>query len=81
MAMDQLFQQLESLRSEIRSRRAEIEQARHLPLDLVDRLRATGIFSLSVPRAFGGRGSRSARHPAFNRNCSHCRRVGSAGAQ
>jgi alkylation response protein AidB-like acyl-CoA dehydrogenase len=38
----------------IRARRQEIEQARKLPGDLVDGLRATGVFSLTVPRAMGG---------------------------
>lgn len=38
----------------IRLRREEIEQARRLPRDLVDSLRQTGLFSLSVPRAIGG---------------------------
>jgi alkylation response protein AidB-like acyl-CoA dehydrogenase len=38
----------------IRTRRAEIEQARRLPRDLADQLRGAGIFSLSVPGALGG---------------------------
>ncbi|MGH7503395.1 MAG: acyl-CoA dehydrogenase family protein [Longimicrobiales bacterium] len=38
----------------IRARRAEIEQARRLPRDLVDELRTTGMFALGVPRAIGG---------------------------
>jgi alkylation response protein AidB-like acyl-CoA dehydrogenase len=38
----------------IRARRAEIEQARRMPLDLVDDLRKTGVFRLTVPRALGG---------------------------
>lgn len=39
----------------IRARRQEIEQARRLPRDLVDQLAKTGIFSLGVPRAIGGK--------------------------
>jgi len=54
MSLDRLFEQLESLRSEIRSRSDEIEKSRRLPQDLVNKLRRTGIFSLGVPRAFGG---------------------------
>lgn len=38
----------------IRARRQEIEQARRMPRDLVDALRTTGMFGLSVPRAIGG---------------------------
>jgi len=38
----------------IRARRQDIEQARRMPRDLVDELRKTKIFSLSVPRAIGG---------------------------
>lgn len=50
-----LEQSLDRLLPAIRSRRAEIEQARRLPHDLVDDLCATGLFSLAVPRAIGGR--------------------------
>lgn len=50
-----LDQSLDMLLPAIRMRRAEIEQARRLPRDLVDELCATGIFSLAVPRAIGGR--------------------------
>jgi indole-3-acetate monooxygenase len=39
----------------IRTRRQEIEEARRMPPDLVSSLRGTGVFSLSVPRAIGGR--------------------------
>jgi alkylation response protein AidB-like acyl-CoA dehydrogenase len=47
-------QALEKLLPEIRERRAEIEQARRLPRDLADKLRATQVFALGVPRAVGG---------------------------
>ena len=40
--------------AEAGSRAAEIEQLRRLPQDLVDRLAATGVFKLWVPRAYGG---------------------------
>jgi alkylation response protein AidB-like acyl-CoA dehydrogenase len=39
----------------IRARRQEIEQGRRLPRDLAEQLRKTGVFSLSVPRAIGGK--------------------------
>jgi alkylation response protein AidB-like acyl-CoA dehydrogenase len=45
---------IENLLPAIRARRQEIEQARRMPRDLVEELRKTGMFSLSVPRAFGG---------------------------
>lgn len=38
----------------IRERREEIEKARRMPRDLVDRIRRTGVFALGVPRAVGG---------------------------
>jgi alkylation response protein AidB-like acyl-CoA dehydrogenase len=47
-------QQLTGLLPAIRTRRAEIEQARRMPRDLIDDLSKTGLFSLSVPRAIGG---------------------------
>jgi alkylation response protein AidB-like acyl-CoA dehydrogenase len=37
------------------ARSAEIEQRRHIPPDLVDRLAATGVFKLWVPKIYGGR--------------------------
>jgi alkylation response protein AidB-like acyl-CoA dehydrogenase len=46
---------IQKLLPSIRQRRAEIEQGRRLPRDLADELRSAGIFSLSVPRAIGGR--------------------------
>ena len=45
---------LHALLPRIRERREEIESARQLPRDLVDELIATGIFSMGVPRVFGG---------------------------
>jgi alkylation response protein AidB-like acyl-CoA dehydrogenase len=38
----------------VRARREEIEKTRHLPRDVADSLRNTGMFTLSVPRAAGG---------------------------
>ncbi len=54
MGTEALQQQLEELAPAIRGRREEIEKARRLPRDLVDALRRTGLFGLSVPRAIGG---------------------------
>jgi indole-3-acetate monooxygenase len=45
---------VKALLPQIRARRQEIEEARRLPLDLVDELRKTRLFSLSVPKALGG---------------------------
>jgi alkylation response protein AidB-like acyl-CoA dehydrogenase len=50
-----LTERLQKLLPTIRARREEIERARRLPRDLVDMLRETGIFSLEVPRAIGGK--------------------------
>jgi indole-3-acetate monooxygenase len=49
-----LGQGLESMLAAIRVRREEIEEARRLPADLVETIRGTGMFALSVPRALGG---------------------------
>lgn len=46
---------VEELLPAVHARRQEIEQARRLPRSLVDALRATGVFTLGVPRALGGR--------------------------
>jgi indole-3-acetate monooxygenase len=43
-----------ALSPEIRSRADEIEAARRLPPDLVDRLAAAGLFRMLVPRTLGG---------------------------
>jgi alkylation response protein AidB-like acyl-CoA dehydrogenase len=45
---------IHALLPRIRERRAEIEEARRLPADLVGELAATGIFRLGVPKALGG---------------------------
>jgi indole-3-acetate monooxygenase len=54
MGTEGWLQRLEGLAPAIRGRRAEIERERRLPRDLVDELRRTGVFGLSVPRAIGG---------------------------
>ena len=54
MDPDTILQEVRDLLPAIRARRQEIEQARRLPRDLVDSLRATGVFRLGVPRAVGG---------------------------
>jgi indole-3-acetate monooxygenase len=46
---------VEALLPAIRARRQEIEQARRLPRDLIDALSGTGLFTLVVPKAIGGR--------------------------
>ncbi len=38
----------------LRARAADIEQARCLPPDVVERLRGTGVFRMAVPRSWGG---------------------------
>lgn len=54
MAVDTIVEKLRDLLPAVRLRRAEIEQARYLPRDLVEALRQTRIFSLGVPQAIGG---------------------------
>lgn len=44
----------EALTTELRSRSADIESQRRLPLDLVARLREAGVFRLCVPHSLGG---------------------------
>jgi indole-3-acetate monooxygenase len=45
---------IRELAPEITARAAEIEAARQLPPDLVERLRSIGIFRMFVPRSHGG---------------------------
>src|SRR5689334_808611 len=54
MGTDVVLERLKALRPAIRARREEIERARKLPRDLVDELKKTGLFRLSIPRAVGG---------------------------
>jgi indole-3-acetate monooxygenase len=54
METTQLQEQVRGLLPAIRARRGDIEQRRRLPRDLADMLRASGIFSLEIPRALGG---------------------------
>jgi alkylation response protein AidB-like acyl-CoA dehydrogenase len=46
-----------ALTPEIAARAAEIESARRVPADLLDRLRAAGAFALSLPAGHGGPGA------------------------
>jgi alkylation response protein AidB-like acyl-CoA dehydrogenase len=46
--------EIRDLLPRIRERREEIERNRQLPQDLVDEMRATGMFRLALPRALGG---------------------------
>jgi alkylation response protein AidB-like acyl-CoA dehydrogenase len=59
-AMDttDLSSRIQELLPAIRTRRREFEQARRMPRDLVEDLRKTGIFSLTVPRVIGGKEAR-----------------------
>lgn len=44
----------DNLLTEIRARRAEIESTRHVPADIVRRLKSIGVYRAIVPRRFGG---------------------------
>lgn len=54
MAVQTFSESIQSLLPSIRARREEIEQARQLPVDLVESLGATGIFRLLMPKDLGG---------------------------
>lgn len=45
---------LESLKAEIRSRRHEFHQLRHIPIDIVRQFQAIGVYRAFVPQRFGG---------------------------
>jgi len=49
-----LLAQIEELRPVITSRAAEIEAGRRIPIDLVEAIKAIGIFRMFVPRSHGG---------------------------
>jgi alkylation response protein AidB-like acyl-CoA dehydrogenase len=49
-----LLSDIRALAPEIAARAAEIEAARRMPLDLVEKLRSIGIFRMLVPRSHGG---------------------------
>ena len=50
---------IRELAPEIKARAAEIEAARRVPPDLVERLRSIGLFRMFVPRSQGSAGSRA----------------------
>jgi alkylation response protein AidB-like acyl-CoA dehydrogenase len=54
MAANGVRQEIADLLPRIRDRRDEIEKARRIPRDVADSLRNTGLFTLAVPRVFGG---------------------------
>src|SRR5215472_5135276 len=54
MGPDEILAAAEALLPEIRSRAEEISELRQLPSDLVDSLRAAGLFRMAAPRARGG---------------------------
>ena len=51
---ENLLAGIRKLASEITARAAEIEAARRIPSDLVDRLRSIGMFRIFVPRSHDG---------------------------
>jgi alkylation response protein AidB-like acyl-CoA dehydrogenase len=51
---DRIFVEISKLAPDIVSRAAEIEAARRMPPDLVERLRSIGVFRMFVPRSHGG---------------------------
>src|ERR1700750_2428313 len=53
-AIDRMLADVQALAPEITQRVAEIEAARRIPLDLVEKLRSIGIFRAFVSRSRGG---------------------------
>jgi indole-3-acetate monooxygenase len=52
--MQNMMAEVRNLAPEIISRAAEIEDLRHVPLDLVAALKSVGVFRMLVPRSHGG---------------------------
>src|SRR4051812_29015413 len=50
----EITRRVEALLPEIDGRADEIAEARRLPRDLVDALKTTGVFRMSMPEAWGG---------------------------
>ena len=55
--VDDVLDAVHTLSPEIRDRAPEVEAARRIPADLLDRLKDAGCFSLVVPASHGGLGS------------------------
>jgi indole-3-acetate monooxygenase len=53
-AVDHMLAEIRKLAPEIPSRAAEIETARRMPPDLVDKLKEIGLYRMFVPRSHGG---------------------------
>jgi indole-3-acetate monooxygenase len=51
---ERMLAEVRKLRPDIISRAGEIEALRHIPSDLMEALRAIGIFRMFVPRSYGG---------------------------
>jgi alkylation response protein AidB-like acyl-CoA dehydrogenase len=51
---DEIFSRVRTLTVELKARSAEIETARRIPMDVVEKLREAGGFRISVPSEFGG---------------------------
>jgi alkylation response protein AidB-like acyl-CoA dehydrogenase len=60
METNGVLKSIQDLLPGIRARREEIEQARRMPRDLAEELCKTGLFSLSVPSAIGGKQAKPA---------------------
>ena len=53
-AVDHMLAEIRKLALEIPSRAAEIEAARRMPPELVDKLKEIGLYRMFVPRSHGG---------------------------
>jgi alkylation response protein AidB-like acyl-CoA dehydrogenase len=54
MSMEDIYANARSLSPYLRDKAAEIEEARRLPPDVVARVRAAGLFRLTMPKTWGG---------------------------
>ncbi|MBY0242886.1 MAG: acyl-CoA dehydrogenase family protein [Burkholderiaceae bacterium] len=68
---------LEQLLADIRDRHAEFTRLRHVPRDIIDRLKAQGVYRAATPRCFGGSGMAPAEFLALVEQISQA--DGSAG--
>ncbi len=53
-AADRLLSRIDELAPQLKPRAAEFEAARRIPRDVIETLRAVGVFRMVVPQSHGG---------------------------